>query len=222
MTRLLLADTDSIQNLRSLQVLAQSLPTAFLDKARRYHQQQDAYNYIIGRLLLQKAYAIVCHPQPIDWATLQYNKAGKPLLKNLHFSISHSQNSVACAFHQRFDLGLDIEYSRMLPKNHFKHCFDNREWALIKKDASMRTFFEFWTQKEAILKALGLPLNALANIAVKDKQTAKYNYPQAASIELYTKALNLSIPTLFACICSTEAGVLDSVEIKNVTHQLLV
>jgi phosphopantetheinyl transferase len=86
----------------------------------------------------------------------------------------------------------------------------------------MGTFFEFWTQKEAILKALGLPLSALANIAVKDKQIATYNYPQSTSVKLYTKALNLSIPTLFACICSTEAGILDAIEIKNVTDQLLV
>lgn len=222
MTRLLFANTDQIIALMSLQSLCRSLPDSFLKKALRYHQKQDAYNFILGRLLLQKAYALLFNAAILDWDLLYFNASGKPLLNDCFFSISHSNNIVAIAFNPTVQVGLDVEFSQQLNKKHFKHCFDANEWKRIQLDESMHTFFLYWTQKEAILKTLGLALNALEDIQVQDSSTAAYQPIHQATTPVFTKALPFAIPKLYACLGSTEVSGLLYNTIEDLTEQFLV
>jgi len=81
---------------------------------------------------------------------------------NLHFNISHSEELAlfACMLHQ--EIGIDIEKITTDFKEEIaKRFFSNEEYKNLmqlpeKKRAAM--FYEYWSRKEAILKAVGTGL----------------------------------------------------------------
>lgn len=93
---------------------------------------------------------------------LEYNERGKPLLKNypnIHFNSSHSCNLVLIALTENYPLGVDVEFIHKsfdednIVKNFFSHAEYSSYKNLYLK--SSNPFFQFWTAKEAVIKALG-------------------------------------------------------------------
>lgn len=71
-----------------------------------------------------------------------------------------------CAGTNQSKLGVDIEEIKAIKLLDFKEQFHPQEWAQINDSSNnMATFYEFWTMKEAIIKAdgkgLSIPLNSL-------------------------------------------------------------
>jgi len=93
-------------------------------------------------------------------------RRGKPALagafagSGLRFNVSHHGETVAYAFSDGSDIGVDIEAVRELPDaDEIASCaFSPREratyFALEARDRP-RAFFDCWTRKEAFVKALG-------------------------------------------------------------------
>lgn len=190
-----------IEKIRPLDSLLSYLPSLFETRALRYRSSQDAYNFVLGRLMLRKALEVV--GLPVNTLTkIYYNEEEKPLLDGLAFSISHSQHLVACAFAPKGNLGLDIEFPRSMDRKHFRHCFNEEEWAKIQADTSMHTFYSYWTQKEAILKANGLGLGHLLDIQI---QTNTLAYMKNNSTPWHLQSFSFEKEAAYACLCSDEA-----------------
>lgn len=196
------AKSSLFENQISLDALLKHLPKYVSERALRYQFSQDAYNFVLGRLMLKKSLKSLGLPEK-SLNEMTYNEAGKPLLKGISFSISHSQDLVACAFAPQGNIGLDVEYPRVIKRTHFRHCFNDQEWGLIQKDESMHTFYQYWTQKEAILKANGLGLAHLLAIDIKNTGLAYfYNEETLKKSTWNLETIKLANSAAYACLCT--------------------
>lgn len=82
-----------------------------------------------------------------------FDKNRKPHCPGLpDFNISHSHELVACAVADEGNVGIDVEQVREL-KTDFGRILTPREQAAVQAEPDR--FFDFWTQKEAVIKADG-------------------------------------------------------------------
>lgn len=100
---------------------------------------------------------------------------GKPFLdatgcaKSLQFSLTHSENLALFAVSGASSIGVDVEMMRMpgdirgLAKSVFSMA-ENTHFQTLPDDALIPAFFSCWTQKEAVLKALGTGLSIDAKL----------------------------------------------------------
>ncbi len=103
------------------------------------------------RHVLQKAYPGA--PLPLLRAR---DKRGKPYLPDyldFHFSLSHSGGWVVCAVGE-YPLGVDLEQLREIRRGVPERFFSKEECALLAA-LPPDSFFDFWTLKEAAVKASG-------------------------------------------------------------------
>jgi 4'-phosphopantetheinyl transferase len=161
------------RDLTCLQQLVKILSSDELERADRFHFETDKNRFIIGRGILRN---ILSHYLGIEPARLQfcYGSRGKPALQTgdrshpLHFNLSHSQGLALYAFTRDRQIGIDLEYVRQLSglDQIVAQFFSTREHATflaLPRSQQQAAFFQGWTCKEAVLKALGeglaLPLN---------------------------------------------------------------
>jgi len=88
---------------------------------------------------------------------------GKPYLVDypmLSFNVSHSANQLVMAFAENCQLGVDLECYRS--RSNFTglvgKCFAAEEaayWHCLPESEQQRAFYQFWTAKEALVKATG-------------------------------------------------------------------
>ncbi len=91
---------------------------------------------------------------------LTKNKNGKPEIKGISFSISHSKNKLIQAFSFKGNLGVDIEYINTnrkvmaLSKRYF-HELEFQWLRTLNSKQSVTMFYNLWSRKEAVCKAQG-------------------------------------------------------------------
>lgn len=94
-----------------------------------------------------------------DSPSFIYNEYGKPFLKGypeLFFSISHCREAVGCFIADQ-PCGLDIEYIRKAKPDLVRHTMSLEETeAIFSAESPDIAFTRLWTQKEAVLKLLGM------------------------------------------------------------------
>lgn len=125
-------------------------------KIGRYIRWQDAQSSLIGRLLLFKGIEDIKGLKCSD-KKLRYTKYNKPYFEDqlIHFNISHSGDIVVCALSDQ-EIGIDIEFIRNIEIEDFKFIMTEKEWGKIVKSSNKNdSFFDYWTQKEAVIKANG-------------------------------------------------------------------
>jgi len=144
------------------QLLAQ-LPDSLQGRAHRYQSELSAYNYVIGRLLLKRGLdSLGCST---DLEKIEFSENGKPILSDIYFNISHSDQQVICGLSKEGVIGIDLEKMAPIDFEDFTSMFSAAEWDAIKgADDSLRAFYWFWTRKESIIKALGWNLSYLHEI----------------------------------------------------------
>jgi 4'-phosphopantetheinyl transferase len=76
-----------------------------------------------------------------------------------YWSLSHKPKYVAAVV-SREKIGIDIEEIRPRLESIFSLVASDEEWEL-SEDRSWRTFFRYWTAKEAALKAVGVGISGL-------------------------------------------------------------
>jgi len=120
--------------------------------------QQRAKSIRVQLRLLLSTY-LDKHAADITFEQATY---GKPYLlnENLNFNISHSQDTALVAISQLDQLGVDIEYWRVLSeregivRRHFS-SEEQAQWAYVEASQREEFFFNLWTCKEAFIKATG-------------------------------------------------------------------
>jgi len=136
-------------------------PVAFQEKLSLFRKWEDAQLSLLGRLLLD--YGLNNFNKKMDECQLEYSDYNKPFFADLDlkFNISHSKNIVACAIAESFEVGIDIEFiNEDIDLENFKDQMTDFEWEKIQNSTnSINAFYEYWTRKEAVVKADGKGLS---------------------------------------------------------------
>lgn len=170
----------SLDELRThLQFFKSLLAPDEISRAERFHFQKDREHFIVARGILRKLLGDYLgeHPARLSFS---YSSHGKPALKdvdkvnnidgatdeiedaarNIRFNLSHSGGLALYAITRKREIGVDIEHIRadltdMEIAGRF--FFSSEIAALLALPAEQRTqeFFNFWTLKEAYIKARG-------------------------------------------------------------------
>jgi 4'-phosphopantetheinyl transferase len=127
----------------------------FNTKILKYRRWQDAQLSLLGRILLKHGLKQYFNINDFE---IDYTSNHKPFLKDkgMHFNISHAGNLVVCGISE-FSIGVDIEYiDTKINYNDFKSQMTPNEFNKIHlSDDKVRSFFTYWTEKEAVIKAHG-------------------------------------------------------------------
>lgn len=132
----------------------------YQDRIRSYRRWQDAQLSLLGRVILFKAIEQIYNYDPSSKEILQ-TKYNKPYFKDdpVQFNISHSGEIVVCAICEKSLIGIDIEIISEISIDDCKWQMRENEWdTIISSDKIEESFFNYWTQKEAVIKANGLGL----------------------------------------------------------------
>jgi 4'-phosphopantetheinyl transferase len=134
------------------------------EQYRRFHFAPDARDYAAAHALLRHALSLGGDRTPAEWQ-FEKTQAGKPLLSGdsadqASFSLSHSRGMVACAVTSGAEVGVDVEcIDRDVDGDAIAARFfapvETAQLMEVKGDARRDRFFDLWTLKEALVKALG-------------------------------------------------------------------
>jgi 4'-phosphopantetheinyl transferase len=141
------------------------LPAAQRDKIRKYMRWQDAHASLFGKLLLLQA--LRDFDVRVELENLEYTVFGKPYIAKaaVGFNISHSGNCVICVMSTDVKtIGVDVEEIKPIDTESFRSIWTIKEWSRIQQ-GHLHIFYQYWTRKEAIVKAegdgLNIPLNQI-------------------------------------------------------------
>jgi len=136
---------------------------------RRFVREIDAHHYLIAHAMLRTALSQYVDTAPGAWR-FECTEFGRPYVaepkigRDLQFNLSHAQGLVACAVAWRRPVGIDAENLDRtgvcveLAANYFSA----QEIAALRSlpsAARPERFLEYWTLKEAYLKARGVGLS---------------------------------------------------------------
>jgi 4'-phosphopantetheinyl transferase len=130
--------------------------------AARFHSAVHRRRYWVRRGILRELLAqyLDCPPREIPIA---YTKFGKPYVpgSDVTFNLSHSNGTALYAFARHCELGCDIEcrISRFATQKTAELILSTAEleaWQGLPERDRMNAFFDYWTCKEAYLKAVGV------------------------------------------------------------------
>ena len=191
----------------ALQHFARTLSPDEQTRADRFRFPHDSHRFIASRGILRTLLGRYLQTPP-EQLQFCYSASGKPALathlaNGLTFNLSHSEDLMLCAIAYSCCVGIDLEHLR--PVNNLEDLtqrfFSPKEHAAIHtspNDLRLRSFFQHWTCKEALLKATGEGLMSLSAIEISiDRNIAQLvSWSNAAQplnswlLELFTPAPN--------------------------------
>jgi len=147
-----------------------ALSRSELERAGRFRFENDRDAYIVRRGILRKLLGGYLGASP-DHLEFSSNVWGKPYLArpwdliDLRFSLSHSKGLALYAFARGREIGVDIECVRPFPDwisvaQRVLSPDERVELNALPPEARLPAFFNGWTRKEAVLKALGEGIGA--------------------------------------------------------------
>lgn len=159
------ADLSALASLRDWSTL---LSEDEQTRAARFHFEKDRAQFACARGVLRTLLGRYLGRAPHDLEFV-YNAHGKPKLSNqgnarvLRFNVSHSREQALFAFAPNHDIGVDIEFMRedwsdeylLKLTTRFFHPREIEVLGTLENPALRENFFQFWTRKEALIKARG-------------------------------------------------------------------
>ena len=141
----------------------------------RFHAARDARDYAAAHALLRTVLSRDGERAPGSWR-FHRTEHGKPRLIDqgrfrASFSLSHTHGMVACAVTKDADVGIDVEcvdreVNAAAIAARFFAPAEARLLMHLDADSRRARFFDLWTLKEALVKALGVGLaRPLASLA---------------------------------------------------------
>ena len=176
-----------------------------ITKANQFIHKKERHRYLPCRYALRNLLGYYLQTPPAS-IHIQYSKDGKPYISNKHkhpytFNISHSNDWACIAISLSHSVGIDIEEIKPYQPdmNDTAELFmSNTELDQLKKIESdgERAFIHCWTQKESILKQLGVGFYTDPKLihTIISKDVCLRNYP--------TDSLFLNTYTLSSYILS--------------------
>jgi 4'-phosphopantetheinyl transferase len=163
-------------------------------RADRFRFPRDSHRFIASRGILRTLLGRYLHVPPAH-LRFCYGDRGKPALaedfsmSGLQFNLSHSEDLMLCAIACNCLVGIDLEYIRPIDnlEDLTQRFFSPQEHAAIHAlptEARLRSFFQHWTCKEALLKATGDGLVSLSAIelSIEHERAALTSWNYAAQM----------------------------------------
>jgi 4'-phosphopantetheinyl transferase len=134
------------------------------ERAGRYHFEKDRNRFVAARAILR---TLIEGYSGLDARriTFKYNRYGKPLLESddgqdLVFNVSHSGERALYVFARGMPVGVDLERLRSNVDHSqiARRFFTADETSVLEKlpeEQRLDAFFNGWTRKEALIKAMG-------------------------------------------------------------------
>lgn len=135
----------------------------------RLYFARHRHQFLITRTLLRTSLSSYLQVEPADWR-FGKNAYGKPeiifpeISCPVRFNLSHCEGVVLCGIVRDHDIGVDVEdtqRSTSAALDSLSSYFSESEiagLARLPEDQQKQRFFDYWTLKEAYIKARGLGL----------------------------------------------------------------
>ncbi|MBZ5859376.1 4'-phosphopantetheinyl transferase family protein [Flavihumibacter profundi] len=136
-----------------------------LARAKRFRFERDQKRFIVARGILRQILGRYLGKKPNE-LVFEYSSQGKPALATypgcgtLHFNLSHSDGFALYAVTRDRNIGIDIERIRddaAVDQIARRFYSQGEISSLFRMHIDRRTelFFQYWTRKEAFIKAIG-------------------------------------------------------------------
>lgn len=145
------------------------------EKMEEYYFYEDRMRYVAGKVITKLVLIQYLEEEEISFLS---HKFGKPYYKSIsgkqdiEFNISHSGEMILVAFSRDAKIGVDIqeiidcsEYLEIA-----RSFFEPEEVKNIEESNSKELFFQYWSAKEAYLKAIGVGLLKGIRKAIKQSK----------------------------------------------------
>ncbi len=130
--------------------------------------ERDRHRFLLTRALVRTMLSRYAKVAPADWQFIA-NVHGRPEIldrpagvPDLRFNISHTDGLIACAVTIGREVGVDVEHvGRRLTQDIASRSFAPAEVEHLRSlpdEEQERVFFDYWTLKEAYIKARGFGL----------------------------------------------------------------
>lgn len=194
--------------------LWECLSVAEKTTAKKYYSDYLIERYIVSHGILRHilSYHTMRSPSQI---TFTHNKYGKPFLQDdmydIQFNISYSRDRFYCAVTTKQQVGIDIEFddNSLHVEELSDLVFTPKEMqhaANIEASDRHKFFYNVWTKKEALAKAIGnglsYPINTIETIKTEaDKNVILIDKNDQCQREWYCTTLNV-IPSYSLAIAT--------------------
>jgi 4'-phosphopantetheinyl transferase len=146
------------------------------EAAMRKRRWIDRELFISGKLLVLE---VLKHIGANDhsFSDLKYNAHKRPYFDgHVDFNISHSGDRVICCGATHGMAGIDIEQVKTINLDDYADFFTPNEWDYIHGHTDkFEGFFNLWTRKEAVLKAIGTGFHTPLNSVDVVKDVVQYD-----------------------------------------------
>ncbi len=140
-----------------------------LARYQRFFFDRDRHLFLVAWALVRTTLSRYADVDPRDW-TFATNRHGRPEITGpgaippLRFNLSHTPGLIACIVAVERDVGVDVENTRRRTTGPdiARRFFANAEveaLELLPEDRQQEAFFEYWTLKEAYIKAVGVGIS---------------------------------------------------------------
>jgi 4'-phosphopantetheinyl transferase len=178
---------DEIRDEALLEAYERLLSADERERRARFVFPRDRHRFLVTRALVRTVLSRYADVTPADW-TFSVNAYGRPEIAPRHpgagmlaFNVSHTPGLVVLGIGYGRALGVDTEHvlGREAPVGVAEHWFAPTEVAALRalpEADQPRRFFEYWTLKEAYVKArsrgLSLPLREFAVRFIGEREVA--------------------------------------------------
>jgi 4'-phosphopantetheinyl transferase len=135
---------------------------------QRFYFADDRLRYLVTRAMVRTVLSRYASVAPADW-TFTQNDYGRPLIgggaaPGLCFNISHTRGLIALAVARGREVGVDVENVALRQPSieiadHFFSAPEVAALGALPESMRQQRFFEYWTFKEAYIKARGMGLS---------------------------------------------------------------
>lgn len=153
-----------------------------LKRAERFHFEKDQIQFTAARGYLREILGAYTQLPPAS-LNFKYQEHGKPALalenRQLQFNLSHTKGFALYAIAHQYNVGIDIEsQERTIAADELAARFfapaEVEMLARTPANLKSQAFFNIWTRKEALIKALGKGLSfPLDQFVVNAAESAK-------------------------------------------------
>lgn len=163
-THLWWAFPDRIHDPELLERQLATLSAEERERQRRFVSERDRKQFLVSHALVRYALSHYAPVLPRDWQ-FELNPYGRPSIREpadwrgLNFNLSHTEGRAVVAVAWGIDIGVDVQAT--VPERDLAEIAERYlspiEIAQLRKRPE--AFFDFWTLKEAYVKARGMGLS---------------------------------------------------------------
>lgn len=158
-----------IRNPELLDSYKEILSADEMTRYARFFFDRDRHLYLVAWALVRTTLSRYADVAPEMW-TFDTNEYGRPEVSGpsgvppLRFNLSHTRGLAACIVAGEIDVGVDVEDRRRFAHGPdiARRFFSVREVAdfeAVPPEDQQEAFFEYWTLKEAYIKAVGVGIS---------------------------------------------------------------